>query len=54
MESFTKLKEALAELEADVKKTLGGNKMASVRVRNAMLEVKKLADAVRKEAMACR
>lgn len=50
MESFNQIKEVLAAAEADVEKfTDKGNKAAGTRVRQAMQEVKKLAQQVRLE-----
>lgn len=50
MESFEKLKDLIASVEADVAKT-SKNKSACVRVRAKMQEVKDLAQAVREEAL---
>ena len=50
MQSFEKIKELVASAEADVSKfDEKGNKAAGTRVRQAMQELKKLAQAVRTE-----
>ena len=48
MESFEQIKEAISAAEADVAKFVEkGNKAAGTRVRQAMQEIKKLAQQVR-------
>lgn len=54
MKSFEDLKTLMASLEEDAQKTDKGNDAASVRLRNGMMEVKKLTSTVRKEAMELR
>lgn len=54
MESFDKLKQTIATAEEDVAKAEGGNKAAGTRVRQAMQEVKNLAQEIRKEILAKR
>jgi hypothetical protein len=50
MESFEQIKEIVSTAEADVEKFVGkGNKAAGTRVRQAMQEIKKLAQQVRTE-----
>lgn len=48
MESFEQIKEVISSVEADMAKFMEkGNKAAGTRVRQAMQEVKKLAQQVR-------
>ena len=47
MEDFDRLKQVVAEAEADVAKWESGNKAAGTRVRKAMMEIKKIAQAIR-------
>jgi hypothetical protein len=50
MQSFEKIKELVASIEGDVAKfSEKGNKAAGTRVRQAMQEIKKLAQDVRVE-----
>jgi hypothetical protein len=50
MENFTKLKEVLATVEADVEKFYNaGNSAAGTRVRKAMQDLKTLAQDIRTE-----
>ncbi len=49
MEDFERLKQAVADVEADVAKCEGGNKAAGTRVRKAMMEIKRIAQAIRVE-----
>ena len=49
MDSFNKIREILDQTEADVAKHESGNASAGTRVRNAMQEIKKLAQVVRTE-----
>lgn len=50
MENFTKLKEVLANVEADVEKFYNaGNSAAGTRVRKAMQDLKTLAQDIRTE-----
>lgn len=51
MESFEKLKKAVAEAEGDVVKWQGGNKAAGTRVRKAMQDIKGLAQEIRVEVL---
>ena len=54
MGAFDELKRVIVEIETDVIKARAGNKSASVRVRNAMQEVKALAQDVRTAILATR
>ncbi len=54
MEDFERLKQAVADVEADVAKCEGGNKAAGTRVRKAMMEIKKIAQAIRVEISSAR
>lgn len=47
MEDFDRLKQVVAEAEAEVAKWESGNKAAGTRVRKAMMEAKKIAQAIR-------
>ena len=49
MEKFSKVKELLASVEADVKKFNAGNSAAGTRVRKAMQDLKVLAQDIRAE-----
>ncbi|WP_288880178.1 histone H1 [Pedobacter panaciterrae] len=50
MEKFTKVKEVLASVEADVEKFYSaGNSAAGTRVRKAMQDLKNLAQEIRAE-----
>ena len=50
MEKFTKVKEVLASVEADVEKFYNaGNSAAGTRVRKAMQDLKNLAQEIRAE-----
>jgi len=50
MEQFSKLKEIIASVEADVEKFYNaGNSAAGTRVRKAMLELKNTAQEIRNE-----
>ncbi len=51
MESFEKLKKAVAEAEADVVKWQGGNKAAGTRVRKSMQDVKAAAQEIREKVL---
>lgn len=51
MESYERMKQILAEIEEDVQKAKGGNKAAGTRVRQAMQEVKNIAQDIRKEIL---
>lgn len=52
MESFSKLQAAIIEAADDAVKIMHGNKSAGERLRKKMQEVKQLAQAVRKDALA--
>ena len=54
MESYENMKKILAGIEEDVAKAQGGNKAAGTRVRQAMQEVKNLAQEIRKEVLEMR
>ena len=47
MEAFDRLKQAIADTEADLEKAERGNKAAGTRIRKAMQEIKKIAQEVR-------
>ena len=47
VEAYEQLKKIISECEDDVRKALGGNKMAQTRVRKAMQEVKNSAQEIR-------
>lgn len=47
MEAFDRLKQTIADAEADLVKAEKGNKAAGTRVRKAMQDVKKIAQEVR-------
>lgn len=49
MITLDKIKNTVAAIEADVEKVNNGNKAARVRVRNAMQEVKVLAQDIREQ-----
>ena len=52
MEKYTKIKEILAEADSDAEKFYSqGNKAAGTRLRKAMLELKNIAQDVRKEVL---
>lgn len=51
MEEFENLKKAIAQVEEDLKKALGGNKAAGTRVRGAMQDIKNLAQDIRKKIL---
>ncbi len=51
MTKFEELKALIAATDADIQKFEGGNKAAGTRVRNAMQEVKKLAQGVREAVL---
>lgn len=52
MEKFAKIKEIIAAIEADVEKFyMLSNKASGTRLRKALLETKKLAQAIRVEIM---
>ncbi|TVQ61074.1 MAG: histone H1 [Phycisphaerales bacterium] len=54
MELYEKLKSIVAELEEDVRKAEGGNKAAGTRVRQAMQDVKNVAQDIRKQVLEMR
>lgn len=49
MEKFSKVKEVIASVEADVEKFNAGNSAAGTRVRKAMQDLKVLAQEIRAE-----
>lgn len=51
MEAYERLKQAVQEIEDDLKKAEGGNKAAGTRVRKAMQDVKTLAQDIRKKVL---
>jgi len=54
MLEFEQLKQAVAVAEAELAKAQGGNKAAGTRVRKAMQDIKKLAQAVREKILEAR
>lgn len=54
MQEYDKLKEIVAECEADLTKFQNGNKAAGTRVRKAMQEVKAQAQVVRQKVLEIR
>jgi hypothetical protein len=54
MEEYTRLKDAVLAVEADLSKALEGNKAAGTRVRKQMQEIKSLAQAVRVKVLGLR
>lgn len=54
MESYENLKKLIDSIEDDVKKAEGGNKAAGTRVRQAMQDVKNVAQDIRKEILELR
>lgn len=51
MEEYERLKQAIHEVEEDLRKAEGGNKAAGTRVRKAMQDVKNLAQDIRKKVL---
>lgn len=54
METYEHLKKLVAEVEDDVKRAVGGNKAAGVRVRAAMQDIKNAAQDVREKILELR
>jgi len=54
VESYERLKKLIAEVEDDVKKTVGGNKAAGTRVRQLMQDIKNAAQEVREKVLELR
>lgn len=54
MEAYERLKKLVAEVEDDVKKTVGGNKAAGTRVRQMMQDIKNAAQEVREKVLELR
>lgn len=54
MEAYEQLKRTIMECEEDVRKAVGGNKMAQTRVRKVMQDVKNSAQQIRTEMLAFR
>lgn len=54
MQEFERLKQLVAEAEADLAKTEGGNKAAGTRLRKQMQDIKNAAQDVRKKVMEMR
>ena len=52
MQEYETLKRLVQEADEDVAKAIGGNKAAGTRVRNAMQELKTLAQTIRTEVQA--
>ncbi len=51
MEEYDRLKQAVHEIEEDLRKAEGGNKAAGTRVRKAMQDIKNLAQDIRKKVL---
>jgi len=51
VEEYERLKQAIHEVEEDLRKAEGGNKAAGTRVRKAMQDVKNLAQDIRKKVL---
>jgi gas vesicle protein len=54
VESYERLKKLIAEIDEDVKKTVGGNKAAGTRVRQVMQDIKNAAQEVREKVLELR
>lgn len=54
MEAFERLKQAVADVEADLAKVEAGNRAAGTRVRKAMQDIKKIAQEVRAKILEMR
>jgi hypothetical protein len=54
VETYEHLKKLVAEVEDDVKRAVGGNKAAGVRVRAAMQDIKNAAQDVREKILELR
>lgn len=54
MEAFDRLKQVVADVEADLAKVAGGNRAAGTRVRKAMQDIKKIAQEVRAKILEMR
>jgi len=54
MEEYERLKQLVAEVEADVAKCDTGNKAAGTRVRKQMQEIKKVCQAIRGKVVGLR
>lgn len=51
VEEYERLKQAIHDVEEDIRKAEGGNKAAGTRVRKAMQEVKNIAQEIRKRVL---
>lgn len=51
MEAFERLKGIVASLDEDIAKAEGGNKAAGTRVRQAMQDVKSIAQEIRQQIL---
>lgn len=54
MEEYERLKQAVLEVDEDLKKAEGGNKAAGTRVRKSMQDIKNLAQDIRKKVLELR
>ena len=54
MQEYEKLKTLVAEVEADINKSLSGNRAAGTRVRKQMQEIKKAAQSLRSRILEIR
>ena len=50
MEEYERLKQAIHDVDEDIRKAEGGNKAAGTRVRKAMQDVKNIAQEIRKKS----
>ncbi len=51
MEAFDRLKSIVASLDEDIAKAEGGNKAAGTRVRQAMQDIKSIAQDIRQQIL---
>ncbi len=51
MEAFDRLKDIVASLDEDIAKAEGGNKAAGTRVRQAMQDIKSMAQEIRQQIL---
>lgn len=54
LETYQQLKDAVANVEDDLRKAAGGNKAAGTRVRKAMQDIKNLAQTLRTQVLESR
>ncbi len=51
VEEYERLKQAIHDVDEDIRKAEGGNKAAGTRVRKAMQDVKNIAQEIRKKVL---